>query len=261
MFRVVGLVALLVFCIGCVFDSSGAPVQPPDGQLVSDHLIVDSTVVSTDLVGVDHISAHDRLVLEDSLFDTGTTPPTDTGVLDQPVAVVDQAVPADKGVVVKPISPTALGQAWYAATVPCVDANGVSDGTMIKVADSASVGFMVGSAALTGASAATLAWVGGKPVVSIGWNPNACGPYEFTPTDVEFSSAGMLVRGAQLDTNGDILLSVGTTTADLNFVNATSNGTFQNELFLPDDSELVQYPHLVNPVNKAKQIIIQLGLP
>ena len=45
----------------------------------------------------------------------------------------------------------------------------------------------------------------------------------------------------------------------INLLDINTNGTLQGEFVKPDDSLLDTYPQLVNPTNKAKELILTLA--
>jgi hypothetical protein len=143
--------------------------------------------------------------------------------------------------------------------VPCVDKNGTPDGKTIPIVDAAMATFH--DASSYSLPSDTKAWVGGKPAVAVQWDPNACGGEE-KPGDSNWDSAGLLVRGATLDGQQQLVLTPGATVADINLININADGTWQAEFAKPDDSELItDHKQLVNPVAKAKEIVITLGSP
>jgi hypothetical protein len=171
--------------------------------------------------------------------------------------VPDQTIAPDKGAIV-PITASALGQAFVNTTVQCVTSDGQIQSSTIPVADSSSVSFFNGTVTLAGAGQPTINWVGGLPSVIVVFNPNAC-DWEDPAGYNEWGSGGLLVRGATLNGSGQLVLQPGLTTQDINTLNVNSDGTFQVDYFEPDDSLLSTFPQLVNPVNQAKQLILQLG--
>jgi hypothetical protein len=224
------LAALLL--AGCRFDASGTAPWPgadgaPDGPL-------------PDLAAPDRGSP-DRAPLPDrAVPDLGPLP--DTGGS-------------------RPLTEAYLGQVFDAAQVDCVDKNGVDKGYSIPIVDSATLTFFAGSVALAGAPADTLQWVGGNPAVVVLYNLNACD--DEYPGQSSWSSAGLLVRKAALDGLGRLVLQPGATVYDVNLIDILSDGTFQgsSDFAQPDDSKLPDTPQLVNPVGKAKQLLIQEGSP
>ena len=169
----------------------------------------------------------------------------------------DQAWPPDKGAIV-PISAATLGNAFANTQVQCVLYDGTVQSNTIPVADSASVSFFNGTVTLAGAGQPTISWVGGQPSVIVVWDPNAC-DWEDPPGGTSWSSGGLLIRGATLNASNELVLAPGTTAQDINTLNVNSDGTFQVDYFEPDDSKLSDFPQLVNPVTKAKELILQLG--
>jgi hypothetical protein len=173
-------------------------------------------------------------------------------------APADQTLPPDKGAIV-PVSTSALGQAFVNTMVQCVMYNGQVQSNFIPVADSSSVSFFDGAVTLAGADQPTVTWAGGQPTVVVVWNPNACDWEDPANQAANWGSAGLLVRGATINGSGQLVLQAGTTIQEINILNVNSDGTFQVDYFLPDDSDLPNYPQLVQPVTKAKELILQLG--
>jgi len=137
--------------------------------------------------------------------------------------------------------------------------DGTATGQQIPIVDSTSPKLYPGATCLAGASQDTLTWVGSLGTACILWDPNACGGEE-KPGDSNWDTAGLIVRRAALDGQGQLVLEASTATTDINLVNINANGSWQAEFAQPDDSELAtDYKQLVNPVAEAKKIIIQLG--
>ncbi|MFZ5786852.1 MAG: thrombospondin type 3 repeat-containing protein [Acidobacteriota bacterium] len=161
--------------------------------------------------------------------------------------------------VYKPVTASALSTAFAAATVPCINAQGVNTGSTTAIVDTPAVSFVV--PVLGSAPATTVSWLGGKPSLLVIWDPNACDPVELPPNGPDWVSAGILIRGASLDALGRLQLAPGTKVTDLDLVDATVSGVISEEFFLPDDSTLSTFPQLVQPVLAAKQIILTLAAP
>lgn len=245
------LIAALLVQWSCSFDSSGLPTddlldgaldqrlgseQPldqgadasPGGDTLRDALAYDRPgwdQLSPDQLSPDQLS-HDLL-----LPDSKPNPPV-------------------------PVSATTLAQAFNSTSVPCVNKYGAPQGYNTKIAENNWVKLFNATVTLAGAVQETKTWVGSSPAVTVVYDLNACDE-EYLGYG-EWGSTAILVRKATLS-NGDLLLQSSVTTADLNFIDTLDNGQFQEEYAKPDDSLLE--PHLINPVNKAKQLILQLGLP
>jgi len=164
-----------------------------------------------------------------------------------------------------PVSSSNLGDAWAAALVPCILDDGSEDPIMgdIPVVDSNVVRFFDGELALAGAPADTVAWAGGRPTVTILWDPNSCGDEAPGSSSMTWDSAGFLVRGASL-VDGAFLGEPGLGTDDINMIDANSNGTWGTSVqtadyFAPDDSELATYPNFVQSVARAKDVLVSVA--
>ena len=242
MTRALLVAACLVQC-GCVFDRSGIPA-------------VDALAGPTDRLAADRPADRGQDHRADGLPDG---PGSDQPRLDQlppDQLPPDQLLPDAKLIVPVPVSATVLAQSFNGATVPCVDKYGTSQGYNTKIAENGWVKLFNASVTLAGAVQETKTWVGSSPAVTVVYDLNACD--EEYPGYGEWGSTAILVRKATLS-GGHLLLLPSVTIADLNFIDTLDNGVFQEEYAKPDDSLLE--PHLVNPVNKAKQLILQLGLP
>ena len=88
--------------------------------------------------------------------------------------------------------------------------------------------------------------------MTIIWDVNAC-------DEDNWLSAGLLARGARLNASGELALDPGASTADLNLLNVTDQGHFQQDTALPDDSLLGATPGLVRPVRRAKELVLELA--
>lgn len=230
-------VVLLLVLSGCRFDASGGSVDVVDGRAWRE--------TGTHLPDVQPADA-----------DLG--PPIDGGLDTGPLDSLPHDSVVPDGGPVTPINVVSLGQAFVSTQVVCVDKSGKVYATTTAVADSATVKFFDGQVTLAGASQDTLSWVGGQTSVTVLYDLNACDD-EAPSGGAEWSSAGLLIRGATLDTSGDLVLAPGTTVADINLLDINTDGTLQGEFVDPDDSLLYTYPQLVNPVNKAKELVVQLG--
>jgi hypothetical protein len=269
--------SVLLIQAGCIFDTGGVPSTATDaGEIgpevadlrLPDHAVSDRGLpdlvapdLPADLSGLDQAAPDqglpDQMVPDQAAPDQGLP---DQVVPDQAAPdqmVPDQTIAPDKGAIV-PITASALGQAFVNTTVQCVTSDGQIQSSTIPVADSSSVSFFNGTVTLAGAGQPTINWVGGLPSVIVVFNPNAC-DWEDPAGYNEWGSGGLLVRGATLNGSGQLVLQPGLTTQDINTLNVNSDGTFQVDYFEPDDSLLSTFPQLVNPVNQAKQLILQLG--
>lgn len=163
----------------------------------------------------------------------------------------------------RPLTESHLGQVFNAATVPCVDASGQDKGYSIPIVDSAALTFVdAATVTLPGAPKDTLSWVGSLPAVTVIYDLNAC-DNEY-PGRASWGSAGLLVRKATLDPLGRLVLQPDATVYDIDLIDVLNGGAYQGteDFALPDDSRLaVDHKQLVNPVGKAKALIIQEGLP
>jgi hypothetical protein len=216
---------LILFLSGCVFDAGGTASDSSPGS--------EGWIASDAGSGVDHTPSDQTTdpITSDQVADQ-TAPPDQT-------APVDQTLPPDKGAII-PVSSSALGQAFVNTTVQCVS-------------------FFDGSVTLAGAGQPTVSWVGGQPSVIVVWDPNTCDWEDPDNLGSNWSSGGLLVRGATINGSGQLVLQPGTTIQDINTLNVNPDGTFQVDYFEPDDSLLPSYPQLVKPVTKAKELILQLG--
>jgi hypothetical protein len=164
----------------------------------------------------------------------------------------------------RPISPEDLKVAWAATTVPCIDEKGVLVGTgPISILGSlVQLAFVDGAVTLASAGAETKAWAGAAPAVTVIFDPVACGiedAFNGAGSDGEWAEAGLLIRGATLDTEKRLLLAAGTTTADLNVLDISSSGAFEGETFGADDAGLSAYPNAKGTVDAAKQKLLELA--
>jgi hypothetical protein len=246
---------LTLLLVGCVFNTQGLPSAALPGEQGVD--------VTTD-GGAHDRGAYDLSVpAERVATDRGKTDrgprdhrPPDQIPLDNAVPSDQQPLP-DKGAII-PITAAALGSAFSGTKVQCVKASGQAQTSTIPVADSSIVVFFNGNVTLAGAGTPTKTWIGGKPSVIVVFNPNAC-DLEDPAGYSEWTSGGLLIRGAALDGQGRLVLQFGVTVKDINLLNVNSDGTFQVDYFGPDDALLSTWPQLVKPVNKAKALILQLG--
>lgn len=168
----------------------------------------------------------------------------------------DTSPPPDTAVVYKPLSAQSLGAALLAAQVPCVDRFGAPQGYSIPIVDSSQVTYVNGSVTLSGAPTATKQWAGNGPSVTVLWDPNACDDEDPFQGDNSWGNAGLLIRGATLNSSGELVLATGTQPGDINTLDVLADGSFEAEFALPDDSQLAAYPQLVNTVNEAKQVLL-----
>jgi hypothetical protein len=252
----IGPVLLVVLAAGCQFNAQGLPAHD---TAAGDWGALDLGPAPADLtkdsdVPLDGAALSDVKSLSDTPSSSDVNPPDS-------VAPPDSMLPPDSGPAVVPVDKTSLGQAFFAATVPCVDKAGQAQGTNTKIADSASVSYFSGSVTMAGAPSDTKTWVGSQPTVTVLYNLNACD--DEYPGKTEWGSAGLLIRKASLDTSGKLLLQKSVTVKDINLIDVLSDGSFQSstDFAKPDDSQLPTImPQLVNPVGKAKQLIVQLGL-
>lgn len=160
----------------------------------------------------------------------------------------------------KPVGSAELLAVWGSLQVPCV---GGPSASSIKPLDSSTYAALVnGTTTLAAAPADTKAWVGSKPSVTVIFDPNACGQEDPINGDGDWGSAGILIRGATL-VAGKLLLTTGTGTGDMDFLDVTASGAFEggSDFAKPDDSQLASYPQLVATVNALKQGILQAAKP
>jgi hypothetical protein len=161
--------------------------------------------------------------------------------------------------VYQPVTAAALSTAFAAATVPCINAQGVVAGSPIVIVDTSAVSFVVPP--LASAPAETVAWLGGKPAVVVVWDPNACDAVELPPSGPNWQTAGLLIRGATLDAQNRLQLATGTTLQEIDLVDVDVSGVITTDHFLPDDTTIATFPQLVQPVLAAKQLVLQLATP
>jgi hypothetical protein len=244
---------------GLPVDGLPADGLPDEGQ-PTDVVAID--VVATDVVATDIVTT-DMVITDAGVPDVAVPDVAlpDVAVPDvavPDVAVPDVVMPPDVGVY-HPLSPTALANAWQDETVPCIDRDGNQQGNDIPIIDTANPTYFDGAVTLQNAPADTIAWVGNESTVTVRWDPNACDLEDPWVDDGDWESACLLIRGATLDGNGNLVLQPWVTETDINLVNCQSDGTFQDsyDFILPDDSELSLHPQLVNPVNAAKTALIQ----
>lgn len=162
--------------------------------------------------------------------------------------------------VYKPLTTSALSSALAVPKVACVDKNGVTQPGTIPIIDTATVTFVNGSVSLAGAPQDTKTWVGAKSSVTVIFDPNACDAIEDPiMNDSDWSSAGMLVRGATLDYQGRLVLAPGTTASDIDIIDVSPGGAFEgtSDFGKPDDSTISAHPQLVLPLSTAKATLIQ----
>lgn len=162
----------------------------------------------------------------------------------------------------RPLTASELGLALDKARVRCVDKQGTDKGYDIPIVDSTTVKYFAGSVTTPGAPTETLTWLGSSPAVTIVYDLNACD--EEYPGRSSWGSAGLLVREASLDAKNRLVLQPGAGIYDINLIDVLSDGTFQgtDDFAKADDSKLaIDTPQLVNPVTRAKEVIVELGLP
>jgi hypothetical protein len=136
-------------------------------------------------------------------------------------------------------------------TVPCITKSGQVMGSSIPIIDSDQLLFVEGVATLAKAPPSTKAWVGNHPSVTIVYDPNACvaeNPFH----DGEWQDGGLLIRGAYLNENNELVLQDWVTAQDINLIDVTPEGGFQSDLGDPDDSGLASFPQLTAPIDAAK---------
>ena len=228
--------ALLSLC-GCVFNAAGLEKAPDLGRADA---VAD---LAPSREGTDGAPPVDRTA---ERTESSVTP--DRSWQDRRA---DTGVPS-------PVSNVALGFAYSTTTVACVMADGKTPGTTFTVAESATVWFHDGTVPLAANDPATVGWVGGLPSVVVVYDPKACDPAEY-PGGAAWGSAGILVRKASLQ-NGMLLLQAGVTLADMNIIDVNSDGTWQSDVFGTADATLSDYPQLILPWTKAKELILTLGL-
>lgn len=224
------------------------------------------------------------------LADGGRRRPTDAPPLAADRSLSDQpaqpdgepdSLPPDRGAADAPapkvITEAALAGALGAAKVPCVLPNGTTTGKPpIPIVDADASGvvqvwFYDGATLLAGAPESTQNWVSQRYTHSalVVFNPNACDAEDPIEGDGDWTAAGLLIRGGQVDSPScpgcGITLDPRVTIADIDFVDANPDGTYDGamefeDFALPTDDELPSHPQLVEPINAAKQIILSLGL-
>lgn len=172
----------------------------------------------------------------------------------------DTTVQPDTGTIA-PLSAAQVGATYLKTQVQCVNANGNPQGGQIPIVDSGSVSFVQGAVTLQGAPNDTKNWVGSLPSVTVVWDLNACDAEDPIANDGDWTSAGLLIRGATINASGQLVLQPGRTTGDIDFINVNPDGTFQNnaDFAQPSDSGLSAYPQLVNTITAAKQTLITLS--
>jgi hypothetical protein len=258
--------ALLPLVGACTFDGSGL-MQPRSLQLDSGSL-VDAAAPSLST----NDSSPDDQLLADSTLDNRTAQDLhcDAGIATddargdaQNDAPPDAALPVDaegdlsivtdasSSAAPVPLTPGDLAEAFGAARVDCVLADGSLSGELIGIVDSTAVQIATAEATLAGAPIAITSWVSGTPAALVIWDPNGCDRENWV-------SAGLLIRGAAVDAQGALLLAPETDETDLNMMNVTSAGAFQADWAgSPDD--LSGQHELALPVQTAKQLIISLA--
>jgi hypothetical protein len=258
-------VTLLVLCFapGCAFDRGGlsvfdagahdsradgpsgdAPANPSDGPSLFDSAAFDL--------------AQEAATLADQSLPLDQTTPLDQPIPTDQALPLDQALPADTTIIV-PIDAATLGQAFSSTTVACVDMQGNTNGTQTPVADSAKLTFFDGAVTLANAPAALKGWAGGKSTVTIMWDPNGCDDEWPLSGSTSWGQAGLLIRGASLDSSGRLVLEPGVTASSINLLDVYGDGGYEQEVFGIDDAGLASHPPLIQGVNAAKQLILTLG--
>jgi pentapeptide MXKDX repeat protein len=236
-------------------DMSSSDMSPPDAT--------PSDTMSPDTMSPDTMSP-DTMSPDTMSPDTMSPDTMSPDTMSPDTLLADLLLPRDSqvpdGKTPIPLSPVTVGQTLITTTAPCVDQTGASAGADIIVVDSSSLSFVNGSTTLAGAPAVTVAWVGGLPSVTVVFDPNACDLEDPGSNDSNWSSAGLLIRGATIQ-NGSLVLSSGTTVNDINLIDVHSNGTFEDadDFAGPDDSGLASYPQLAGPIDNIKRALIQLG--
>ena len=167
-------------------------------------------------------------------------------------------MPPDQSAAPKPVSVSGLIAGWSALKVPCIGDDGKAAGPDIGILDTPAASFVQGSVTLAGAPAQTISWVGGKNSVTVIWDPRSCGDENPLASDEEWTVAGLLVRGATLDSQGRLVLASTTGVKDVDFLDVSVKGAFEGstDFAQADDSALGDTPQLVPTINAAKQGII-----
>jgi subtilisin-like proprotein convertase family protein len=156
------------------------------------------------------------------------------------------------------LTPAEISAAWSAVQVPCVKKDGTAGEGTIPLLDRPDVKLFDGKTALQAAPDALKGWVGDQPSALVVFDINACEFEDTKNKDSDLVSAGLLVRGAKL-VDGRLLLGPTTTTADLDYLNVSSAGLFEEDPGGVDDSKLSEQPQLVPAVTAAKQGLLDLA--
>ena len=230
--------SLLTLIGGCSFDGTGVSGAPADAAAPEDAAAVDAPRDAA-APGPDGENA-----------DSGTTPDM---AVDQGTA--DQGMAADQGVVVTPVSGTALREAYAAARVQCIDADGTPRSWDMPIVDRNGVHLADGADVLWDLPADLQAWIGDRPTVVVVYDPNACDQED--QGDGDWRDAGLIVRGATLDSHGDLVLPPDATLEDIDIEDVYADGRHEAAFGGPGDSNIpVQ---LQKPILEAKMMILQLA--
>jgi hypothetical protein len=231
--------------VGCVFDTSGVGLPlggdaRPDPRL--DALRSEAATVHPDGRIEGRVDEHRP----------GREAGSDTSTRDSKPWAPDQGS-------FKPVTSSDLLATWNALKVDCVDNSGTATGAKVSLLDNSGWALLVdGAVTLSGAPQVTKAWVSGKPVVTVCFDPNSCGDENPRGRGKDWASAGILIRGATLGA-GKLVLAPGTTTSDMDLINVTDKGVFEDnyDFAEPDDSKLTDTPQLVPTVTALKLGILQ----
>lgn len=252
---------------GCTFNSAGIAMPASGDSAYRADRAPAETAIPNDATGDswrrDVVSAIEQHPARDASRTDGqlpkdTKPSKDTKSPQDIKPPKDLKLAPDSGGY-KPVGTTELLAAWNGMQVKCIADDGSWNSTYIKILDNPTYAALVdGSITLAGATPDTKSWVGGKPSVTVIFDLNSCGLEDPGAGDNEWGSAGILIRGATLS-GGQLVLSPGVTTADMDLLDVTASGDFEagSDFAMADDSGLSSYPQLVPVVAALKQGILQ----
>ncbi|MCK5801031.1 MAG: hypothetical protein KAI47_27775 [Deltaproteobacteria bacterium] len=177
----------------------------------------------------------------------------------KPVMSADLGAEADAKVVT-PFGEAAFLAALKAKKVDCVKVDGTRDGTTQALLDTDLLKFVDWSTVSGSVPAGpTTSWIGSASAVLLIWDLNACDDEDPINHDGNWADAGIVIRGAKV-VGTRLYLLPKTGLRDMDFVDVTSTGAWQGEMYGVDDAALP--PNLVEPVNGVKTLILQMaGLP